>query len=465
MRLYACAGLSEVASEKSVPACLTRFAAGSAIFRNGTAAVAVGAPKDWTHAAVELLGLEKTRGLYSPGHNPFWFKNDGRTRLAHTFRFTSQENPITDVRQAQLAAKFAPIMVFHARKRFLPSNLEQYHKTHRIVSVPAEPLDRRRLWQSDPVDKHIVLPEPSLKQAASHLYYHVRPADATVSGTQPHAPPGFRDDANYWYGGARGDVVISFWIWYDWNDGPTSYGNTHQGDLESLAILVDANGQPKRFMHTGHDHIMLDTAWHNINSLNHHPIVYVAAGNKGADGGNPNSAYGGYEARLDAGNAFFTWLSDPRDIFPSALRDQVKLIVPEDVSTEHLRRVQIGPDAKTHADLSARVAGRFVKLVKWEEPNWINQPADRDPDGHHRVAPAEAWFLGFHGRIGKHPESRTDYLRQRRFGRSPENAPYKTNIEQHFTFEKPRVERHYEKGAANYGPRFTGTKKTPQFVR
>ncbi|HNO25904.1 MAG TPA: hypothetical protein PKK94_23175, partial [Leptospiraceae bacterium] len=98
------------------------------------------------------------------------------------------------------------------------------------------------------MDQYLVLDESLYGTGDTHLYYHVRPADVSVSGASPKALPGWRDNRNYRYqAGASGETVISYYFWYDYNEGPTSFGNSHEGDLESFAVLLDRSGKPKLF--------------------------------------------------------------------------------------------------------------------------------------------------------------------------------------------------------------------------
>ncbi len=476
-RVYSCPADSagDASHSKKPQKCMMQCYEATAESRDGSYSLEMPVGMDWTHGFVELVNTDEIAGMYSPGHNPFWFRNapdqaSEKAVLKHNFEFKSQENPILDSVQEEMAAKFAPIIVVKAGKKYIPTNLEKYAKTVKLASLPAKDDDIRRLRGSVSDDAHMIL-EQGLEPGDTHLYYHVRYADTFVSGTQTEALPGWRDDTNYRYNKGNGDMVVSYWLWYDRNEGPTSFGNVHQGDIESFALLIDKDGNAKRFMVTGHDHIMLDTAWTNINSVNNHPIIYVAHGNKGSDGGNPTSGYGGYEVLLEAGNAVFNALTDPRDIFPELSSTDSEVIIPNDMDVKSLTAVMTGPgthidqDATAFVDISQRIRGVITKLVKWEEPGWINKTADTDPDGHHRVDKAIAPFLGFDGRIGMHPRSSLKLSSFTQFGRSPENAPFKTNIEQHYTFEHPRIDRAYSGRLGDYGPKFTGDDKTPQFIK
>jgi hypothetical protein len=104
------------------------------------------------------------------------------------------------------------------------------------------------------------------------------------------------------------------------------------------------------------------------------------------------------------------------------------------------------------------------KLVAWEEPGWVNKKSVEDPDNQHTVDNQIADFLVFNGRIGSHPRKELKYLQLKQFGESPRNAPFKINIEQHYTYERPRLDRAYSGREGNYGPKFLGTTNTAQFT-
>lgn len=452
-------------------------------------------PKDWTHLAIKVQGIDLVHGKFSPGHNPFWYSPSDISTLGaiitKEFRFVSQENRIPNRIQEEIAKKFAPILVFHKDKKHLPSNIEKYAEHFVSKEYPLPEKDLRRKSKGQTTWNYVEFPEQTYKENPTHLYAHVRYAETTVSGTQKEALPGFRDDANYWYEVGNGDMVVSYWIWYDWNEGPTKFGNIHQGDLESYALLISKEGKPKRILLNGHNHILLDTDFRNLNSIKNHPILYVAKGNMGADGGNPTSAYGGYTVKLNAGNFLFNYISDPWDVFPSFDPKESILILPSNLSEKDLAAVTIGPGTTIQksqsqtvipkekmetpatgveinpfptqiVDARSMIKQRIEKIVIWEEPGWVNQKAVMDPDGHHKVDKSVASFFQFQGRLGKHPRTvlKTSELKQ--FGESPENAPFKTNIEQHFTFERPRFERNHTDREGNYGPKFIGNDATPQ---
>ncbi len=425
-------------------------------------------PKEWTHAFVELLDTESIGGLYSPGENPFWFKNDSTnsSSLEHSFDFESTENPIPDAEQIRLAEKFSPLLIVKKGKKFLPSNLEKFSNTYATKTYSGKNPDSTLYEIIDKKKDDYFSFDESLYGGDTHLYFHVRPASTFLSGTSENALPGWRDNRNYRYSKAKGDLVISYYIWYDYNEGPSKMGNLHEGDFESFAILTDANGIPKRIMTTGHNHVMLDTSWNNINSIENHPLIYIAHGNNGTDGGNPTSPYGGYETSLEAGNFLFNALANPKDIFPDI--SDAQIIIPKNFNREKLRNLRIGPGewidpTKTrYVSVESSVSREISKLIKWEEPAWIGKVAIADPDKNHEVPKDSVFFQNFPGRLGKNPRSSLNFLKLAQYGKSPVNPPFKMNEEQHFTFEKPKLDRCEKVRVGDYCPKFYGDQKTPQ---
>ncbi|HMZ59194.1 MAG TPA: hypothetical protein PL048_10485 [Leptospiraceae bacterium] len=421
----------------------------------------------WTHGFIRLLDIEEVSGKYSPGDNPFWFSPDDLSAgnsISHDFSFISMKNPIPGKKQEELAAAFAPVIVMKKGKKFYPSNLEKYHKKYRVEKHFGKKPDSGFYEVPDPaMDQYLVLDESLYGTGDTHLYYHVRPADVSVSGASPKALPGWRDNRNYRYqAGASGETVISYYFWYDYNEGPTSFGNSHEGDLESFAVLLDRSGKPKRVMATGHNHVMIDTVWENINSFRNHPVLYIAHGNKGADGGNPTSFYGGHTVSLDAGNSLFTFLTSPKDIFPE-IGNESELILPADLKKEDLVRLRIGPgewiDKNTkYLDASPYVSRYVKKLVQWPEPGWIGE----DSSGQNADESLSEIFR-FRGRLGRHPRSSLNIFELKQYGKSPVNVPFKMNDEQHFTLEKPQTDRCENGLSGDYCPKFRGDRRTPQF--
>jgi len=477
-RAYSCPELVDTQFDriamKDYPECMKSYVEKIQEFNSFEYKLDLDVPENWTHTYIELLGLEESRGMYSPGHNPFWFgyTSGEIVTFRNDFNFKSQENPIPDKKQFELASRFSPILILKSEKKEIPTNLEKYRnhktlaKTQASLTKSGLPLTKYESIEMPyyALEKPENLPNYLADKDPTHVYFHVRYANTILSGTQEEALPGFRDNSNYWYEASDGKYVISYWLWFDNNHGPSPMGNFHQGDLESYAVLCDAKGNPLRILTTGHDHITLDTEWKNINSINHHPLLYIASGN-GSDGGNPISAYGGYEVLLEAGNALFNSLADPRDIFPEAGKES-KIILPASLSKEDLKSVRIGSgleNTKT-LDLSNSVFRSISKLVAWEEPGWVNKKSVEDPDNQHTVDNQIADFLVFNGRIGSHPRKELKYFQLKQFGESPRNAPFKINIEQHYTYERPRLDRAYSGREGNYGPKFLGTTNTAQFT-
>lgn len=428
--------------------------------------VDINSPEKWTHAYIRILETEPIEGMFSPGENPYWFSKADGNNLLHNFDFESMENPIPNLEGAKLAEKFAPIIAFKKDKKYLPSNLEKFSKFHKIQTYTGKNKDSE-LYEINDLRKNDYFEFEETKYGGdTYLYYHVRPADTMVSGTSPKALPGWRDNRNYRYAKSKGDIVISYYLWYDYNEGPSRMGNKHEGDFESFAILIDANGNAKRFMTTGHNHVMLDTSWNNINSIDNHPIIYIAHGNHGRDGGNPTSPYGGFETSLEAGNFLFNLLANPKDIFPGL--EESHIIIPKSLNREKLKSVRVGPGewidkSKTRmVNASGLVIKEISKLVNWEEPGWIGKEAVSDPDKNHNISEESLYYQNFGGRLGKHPRGSIKIGEFKQYGKSPVNPPFKMNEEQHFTYEKPYKDRCEKVRIGDYCPKFIGDSLTPQ---
>jgi hypothetical protein len=429
------------------------------------------APRDWSHSFIRILDTDESAGLYSPGENPHWFipsdiiKKSEIVNLFHDFSFVKMENLISIPAQEKLAEKLSPIIVLKKDKKFIPSNLSKFVSTYKKEIYTGKKPDSDLYEISDKKkDEYLVLDESLYGKGETHLYYHARYAKSFVSGTSEKSLPGWRDNLNYTYTKGNGDIVISYYIWYDYNEGPSSFGNKHEGDFESFAILVNSKEEPLRLMVTGHDHVMLDTKWENINSINNHPILYIAHGNKGADGGNPTSPYGGYEVSLEAGNAIFNSLANPKDIFPK-LGENTKVVLPKNLSIDSLRSVRIGPgewidSAKTsYVDLTGTEKTFIEKLVRWEEPGILSQKISNS------VHNSIEQILIHRGRLGRNPRSNLKILSLTQYGKSPVNPPFKMNGEQHFTLESPKEDRCEKARVGDYCPKFLGDKKTPQIIK
>jgi hypothetical protein len=459
---------------KEYPGCMNTYVEKIQTFENTEYRMDLDVPTDWSHAYIELLGVESTKGKFSPGHNPNWFTYSKGEILTfqHDFSFRSQENPIPSKIQIELAEKFAPILVMARDKKIIPSNMEKYFGRVELGYSDSPKTKNGLLYTRYEPEKtpYMILPDPTdipnynKESDPIHIYYHIRYADTYVSGTQAESLPGYRDDRNYWYQRGDGRMVISYWFWYDYNYGPSPLGNFHQGDIESFSVLCDATGKPLRIMTTGHDNITLDTSWNNINSINNHPILYIASG-RNSDGGNPTGAYGDHEVWLDAGSELLNKIADPKDIFPDPKKD-IQLILPKDLRKENLTNVLIGASTELGdiVDWSKMPNRSINRLIEWEEPGWIGEKAYLDPDGHHNVSEESAEFLKFPGKIGKHPYSEISILKFGKYGISPKNAPFKINIEQHYTYERPRTDRTYSGRWGDYGPKFYGNSQTPQFL-
>ncbi|MDX1957035.1 MAG: hypothetical protein SFU98_00585 [Leptospiraceae bacterium] len=448
--------------------CRKNYYTKSEMFSGNKFNITSNAPKEWSHLAIHLKGTESIEGKFSVGENPAWFlskdvlsSNNSKT-ITHEFNFVSMENPIPKPKRESIAKKFAPVIVLKKDKKFIPSNLSKYAGKYKKEVYKGKNKDSEQYELIDPrKDEYLVLDESKYGEGETHLYYHVRYAKTLVSGTSEKSLPGFRDNSNYQYFKDKGEIVVSFFLWYDYNEGPSGMGNRHEGDFESFAILLNAKEEPIRVFATGHNHVMIDTEWKNINSINNHPIIYIAHGRGNADGGNPTSFYGGYEVSLEAGNFLFNLLANPKDIFPS-LENDAQILSPSDITEKELKSVRIGPGewidgAKTKYIDATKIPRKPIdKLVNWEEPGLLGDLKENSELKE---------IFSFRGRLGKHPRSKLNFLEFAQYGKSPVNPPFKMNEEQHYTMEKPSFDRCEKARIGDYCPKFIGDSKTPQIVK
>jgi hypothetical protein len=440
---------------------------------------------------------------FTPGFNPYWeFTKDyidnsyAVEKIPLTgirdINLISMENPIPDAYARELALKFSPILVFDKDKKILPTNLEKYLYNHKVETYENKEKEKEGL----PPYAGQILKFPDLKKFKSlkakkdaHLYYHVRPLDTRYTGMQTGRMEDFRSDY-YWYVYSQekpSGYIISYWFWYDTTDGPSYLGNSHQGSLQGYAVSVAAAGTPNRLLTIGHNQVLVDTAWYNINSVNHHPILYVARGFL-ADGANvtvPNlpAKKRSFKERksisVPLNKRFVDWFGFPRDSFPLLHYGKFKVIIPGQESwgtnklgAGNLSQVLIGPGPKGDAkdansfDFSKKIKNVWQKAIKWEEPGWINQAPFNDPDGHHNVDEESIFYMKFNGRLGGQPIQMMQIFPPHYFGQSPLNVPFINGRDNIFIYEAPRKERSfYFQEKEPYGVFWQGTVRTPQFVK
>lgn len=441
---------------------------------------------------------------FTPGFNPHWeftrryLDKDGALdeiplSRVRDIKLISMENPIPDSVAKNLALKFSPILVFDEDKKELPANLEKYKFNHSFETYKLKGKEEEMEGQPPYKGKYLRLPDlKKFKKLASrknaHIYYHARPRSTFYTGMQTGRLKDLRFDY-YWYESVPekyNGYVISYWFWYDNTEGPSFLGNSHQGGLQGLAILLDEKKRPLRILTLGHSQVLVDTSWRNINSINNHPILYVSHG-FWSDGTNitiPNLPVKKEDfksrksIKVPVYKRVVDWFGFPRDRFPLLHEGKFKLIIPGHESwgtaqlrKEDLNRVLIGPgpdgpsENSRFIDFSKKVKGVWEKAIKWEEPGWINQKAFKDPDRHHNVEEGSSYFMGFSGRLGRHPFMFLKYFPIHYYGQSPMNVPFTIEPDNIFIYEYPRKDRSFFFDEEDpYGPFWRGNEKTPQFI-
>lgn len=435
---------------------------------------------------------------YTPGLNPHWeFTSEfidnkyAEKKLpavrVRDIRLVSMENPIPDKKARTLARRHAPILVFDDDKDHLPTNIEKFFYNYTLEEYAAKgnKPEGRPPFQG----KYMRFPDLSkykklARDKRSFLYAHVRPLPTYYTGRRTGRLQDFRPHY-YWYEENPqkwSGYVISYWFWYDRTEGPSYLGNSHQGGFGGAAVYLDSKMNPQRILTIGHGRVLVDTSWRNVNTVQKHPILYVASG-FWSDGSNvtiPSIPVDkeSFDERLsipvEISHGFVDFLGFAHDKFPALADGDFQLLYPghnnwgpSRIDSQDLKQVKLG-DGRQVVDFSTRLSRTWQRLVLWEEPGWVNEKADKDPDGHHKVAKESAFYMDFAGRLGRHPVLSMSYLPPQYRGQSPVNVPFVVTADNIFVREYPKRDRTYypkgrdkAKGKEHYGP-FWRRESVPQ---
>ncbi len=409
---------------------------------------------------------------YSPGYNPFWeftkeylnHKNALPSIPVETvrdIRLLPMENPISSSTAEAVAVKYAPILVFAKDKEFLPSNIEKYFFYHskeiyqvakkNRAGAPPHQGSYLRLGDSS---KHAKLKELS----SPFLYYHIRPMATHYTGEQTGRLEDFQPDY-YWYDNKNSKgYVLSYWFWYDSTSGPSYLGNQHQGGWQGYSVLLDPQFQPIRIATIGHNSILVDTHWDNINSVNGHPILYVAKG-FWSDGSNvtiPNIPLNQKDLQaisipVKTESSMINALGFAKDRFPLMKKGKFKVITPPqnwNLPGQLLASVALGADQNFLLDFSEHRALEWKKIVRWQEPGLVKSDEGKDP-----LQSEKTYYQGFHGRTGKDPFFHLQWLPLQFYGKSPTTPPFERSSANIFIREMPKEERYFSfYPGKHYGP-------------
>lgn len=181
--------------------------------------------------------------------------------------------PVAAPTPAMLLARHAPILVLHPAEQIAPAPVDGF--------VADSDLERRGAsgWEA--------APEP-LPAGGADLRLDQR-ACAAIDG--PAATPCYASSEAAHksrpvvYGGALRSgkrVELQYWVWYPWDVysptvPPGELWQVHEGDWESVSVVVDAVGRPLAVGYSEHgEGVRRD--WAKAPKQGTHPLAYVALG-------------------------------------------------------------------------------------------------------------------------------------------------------------------------------------------
>jgi hypothetical protein len=181
---------------------------------------------------------------------------------------------------AQLLARYEPVLVLHADERFAPVAVDAF--------LRAAQLEQRTASGWSPASGPLPTADPAgcaakpcwrLRQPGCSAADGTASVECYSSAPAAGAPPAI-------YGAAfhtRGRIALEYWLWYadDFWSGryPPSdeVWQAHEGDWEVVAVVLSRAGSP---LYTGYSQHECGErrAWSRVPKSGTHPVVYVALG-------------------------------------------------------------------------------------------------------------------------------------------------------------------------------------------
>ena len=185
----------------------------------------------------------------------------------------SSAAPSQTVSPAELLARYVPILVLHPAERFRPVPVDGF--------LADSDLQRRAQAGWEKVDGALPAGGADLRldQRACRAIEGVAAAPCYAASEEVHAA------GPVVYGAAfrtPGRIVLQYWLWYPFNDySPTSppgdVWQVHEGDWESVSVILDERGSPLVVALSAHCKGSR-REWARAPRRGARPLVYVALG-------------------------------------------------------------------------------------------------------------------------------------------------------------------------------------------
>lgn len=180
----------------------------------------------------------------------------------------SSVHPVKAQSASSLALQYAPVLHFASGEAFYPTSVDYILSSSALVSRNAD-------GTVTTVD-----PNPTTSTLGSHTDPSQFLDNRYGNETQIAADYSSKAQSLGYYAYVHivnesdGSTVIQYWLFYAYNQGQL---NDHQSDLEVIEIFLDASGNPTQALYS--QHLAGETAaWGDVETVNGHPVVYVALG-------------------------------------------------------------------------------------------------------------------------------------------------------------------------------------------
>jgi hypothetical protein len=166
-----------------------------------------------------------------------------------------------------LAAKYAPVLHFASGEKFYPTSVDYVLSSSTLVS--RNPDGSLTTVNPNPTATNLGTYQDATKFLNNKFVNFSQIAADYASKAQGLGYTVYVHVVN-----GSSSTVIQYWLFYAYNNGQL---NDHQTDLEVVQIFLDASGNPTQALYSQHL-AGENAAWGDVETVNGHPVVYVAQG-------------------------------------------------------------------------------------------------------------------------------------------------------------------------------------------